>query len=32
MITANRPFLSILRDQPTGAIVFMGQLMDPTAQ
>jgi serpin B len=31
-ITANRPFLYFLRDQPTGAILFMGRVLDPTAK
>jgi serpin B len=31
LILANRPFLYFLRDQPTGAIVFMGRVMDPAA-
>lgn len=30
-VIANRPFLYILRDQPTGAIVFMGRVLDPSA-
>ena len=30
-ITANRPFFYFLRDEPTGAILFMGRVMDPTA-
>jgi serpin B len=29
-IYANRPFLYFLRDQPTGAIIFMGRVLDPT--
>jgi serpin B len=29
-ITANRPFLYFLRDAPTGAILFMGRVVDPT--
>jgi serpin B len=28
-VNANRPFLYILRDQPTGAIMFMGRVLDP---
>ena len=31
-ITADRPFLYFLRDQPTGAILFMGRVLDPTAK
>jgi serpin B len=27
---ADRPFLYFLRDQPTGAILFMGRVLDPT--
>lgn len=29
-LTANRPFFYVLRDEPTGAILFMGRVMDPT--
>jgi serpin B len=29
-IYADRPFLYFLRDQPTGSILFMGRVMDPT--
>jgi serpin B len=29
-IDADRPFLYFLRDQPTGAILFMGRVLDPT--
>jgi serpin B len=29
-ITANRPFLFFLRDEPTGAILFMGRVADPS--
>ena len=29
-VTANRPFLYYLRDAPTGAILFMGRVMDPS--
>lgn len=31
-IAADRPFLYFLRDQPTGAILFMGRVLDPTAK
>jgi serpin B len=31
-IVANRPFFYFLRDEPTGAILFMGRVMDPTVQ
>ena len=30
LIYADRPFLYFLRDQPTGAILFMGRVVDPT--
>jgi serpin B len=30
-VIANRPFLYFLRDQPTGAIVFMGRVLDPAS-
>ena len=30
VINADRPFLYILRDQPTGAILFMGRVQDPS--
>jgi serpin B len=29
-VTANRPFLFFLRDEPTGAILFMGRVTDPS--
>jgi serpin B len=29
-IYADRPFLYFLRDQPTGAVVFMGRVLDPS--
>jgi serpin B len=29
-ISADRPFLYFLRDQPTGAILFMGRVLDPS--
>jgi serpin B len=31
ILDASRPFLYFLRDQPTGTIVFMGRVMDPSA-
>jgi serpin B len=30
LINADRPFLYFLRDQPTGAILFMGRVLDPS--
>jgi len=30
VLTADRPFLYFLRDQPTGAILFMGRVLDPS--
>jgi serpin B len=30
VISADRPFIFVLRDQPTGAILFMGRVLDPT--
>lgn len=30
VISADRPFLYFLRDQPTGAILFMGRILDPS--
>lgn len=29
-LIANRPFFYFLRDEPTGAILFMGRVLDPT--
>lgn len=29
-IVADRPFIYVLRDQPTGAILFMGRVLDPS--
>jgi len=29
-VVAERPFLFFLRDEPTGAILFMGRVLDPT--
>jgi serpin B len=29
-VSADRPFLYFLRDQPTGAILFMGRVLDPS--
>ena len=30
IVNADRPFLYFLRDKPTGAILFMGRVMDPS--
>jgi serpin B len=30
LVNADRPFLYFVRDQPTGAILFMGRVLDPT--
>jgi serpin B len=30
LVNADRPFLYFLRDQPTGAILFMGRVLDPS--
>jgi serpin B len=30
VVRADRPFLYFLRDQPTGAILFMGRVLDPS--
>ena len=30
LLMADRPFLYFLRDQPTGAILFMGRVLDPS--
>jgi serpin B len=29
-IYADRPFLYFMRDQPTGAVIFMGRVLDPS--
>ena len=29
-LVANRPFMFVLRDRPTGAILFLGRVMDPS--
>lgn len=30
LVNADRPFLFFLRDEPTGALLFMGRVMDPS--
>jgi len=30
-VIVNRPFFFVLRDKPTGAVLFVGRVMDPTA-
>jgi serpin B len=30
-VRADRPFLYLIRHQPTGAVLFVGRVMDPTA-
>jgi serpin B len=30
VVDANRPFIYFVRDQPTGAILFMGRVLDPS--
>jgi len=30
VLTADRPFIYLIRDLPTGAILFLGRVMDPT--
>ena len=29
--TANRPFLFLIRDRMTGAVLFIGRVLDPSA-
>lgn len=28
-VTVDRPFLILIRDRPTGTLLFLGQVMDP---
>ncbi len=28
-VTVDRPFLFVVRDQPTGAVLFLGRVTDP---
>ena len=29
-VTLDRPFISLIRERPTGAILFLGRVMDPS--
>jgi serpin B len=31
-ISADRPFLFVIADKPTGSVLFMGRVLDPNAQ
>ena len=31
-VRADRPFLYLIRHRPTGAVLFVGRVMDPTTQ
>ena len=30
-LTVDRPILVLIRDQPTGAVLFLGRVVDPSA-